>query len=159
MVSTTGIPHYNDCNTLSRQSSRLLHRRCLWSSAITISRPDGTAYCNAEFAIWQTSSIDCTFSFHCKSAAIRQSSPFDSQSALADKINRFLTEQADRLDKGCGCRFIGAFSNSAHTLDSMQLSERLFVLAACILASTVTMNYRSTLYIKILVCLRYRFYT
>ena len=31
----------------------------------------------------QTSLIDCTFSFHCKSAAIRQSSPFD---------------------KGCGCR-------------------------------------------------------
>ena len=99
-----GIPHYNDCNTLSRQFSRLLHRCCLWRSAITISRPDGTAYCNAEFAIWQTSSIDCTFSFHCKSAAIRQSSPFDSQSALADKINRFLTEQADMLDKGCGCR-------------------------------------------------------
>ena len=54
---------------------------------------------------------------------------------------------------------IPAFSNSAHTLDSVQLSERLFVLAACILASTVTMNYRSALYIKILVCLRYRFYT
>ena len=48
--------------------------------------------------------INCTFSFHCKGAAIRQSSPFDSQSALADKINRFLTEQADRPDKGCGCR-------------------------------------------------------
>ena len=31
----------------------------------------------------QTSPIDCTFSFRCKSAAIRQSSPFD---------------------KGCGCR-------------------------------------------------------
>ena len=25
-----GIPQYNDCNTLSRQSSRLLHRCCLW---------------------------------------------------------------------------------------------------------------------------------
>ena len=77
MVSIPGIPHYNDCNTLSRQSSRLLHRCCLWRSGITISRPDGPAYCNAEFAIWQTSSIDCTFSFHCKSAAIRQSSPFN----------------------------------------------------------------------------------
>ena len=52
----------------------------------------------------QTSFIDRTFSFRCKNAAIRQSSSFDSQSALADKINRFLTEQADRLDKGCGCR-------------------------------------------------------
>ena len=81
--TVAGIPHYNDCNTLSRQSSRLLHRCFLWRSAITISRPDGTAYCNAEFTIWQTSSIDCTFSFHCKSAAIRQSSPFN---------------------KGCGCR-------------------------------------------------------
>ena len=29
-----GIPHYNDCNTLSRQSSRLLHRCCLWRSGI-----------------------------------------------------------------------------------------------------------------------------
>ena len=29
-----GIPHYNDCNTLSRQSSRLLHRYCLWRSGI-----------------------------------------------------------------------------------------------------------------------------
>ena len=82
-VIIAGIPHYNACNTLLRQSSRLSHRRCLWRSAIIISRTDGTAYYNAEFAIWQTSSIDCTFSFHCKSAAIRQSSPFD---------------------KGCGCR-------------------------------------------------------
>ena len=45
-----GIPHYNDCNTLWRQSSRLLHRCCLWRNAITLSRRDGTAYCNAEFA-------------------------------------------------------------------------------------------------------------
>ena len=29
-----GIPHYNACNTLSRQSSRLLHKCCLWSSGI-----------------------------------------------------------------------------------------------------------------------------
>ena len=43
---------------------------------------------------------------------------------------------------------IPAFPNSTHALDSMKLSERLFVLAACILASRVTMNYRSTLYIK-----------
>ena len=64
------------------------------------------AVLNCEFANPQTSPIDCTFSFRCKSAAIRQSSPFDSQSALADKINRFLTEQADRPDKGCGCRIL-----------------------------------------------------
>ena len=128
--------------------SKVYVKRCKWYRLKTL-----------RVCLSQTSPIDCTFSFHCKSAAIRQSSSFDSQSALADKINRFLTEQADRLDKGCGCRFIGAFPNSAHTLDSVQLSERLFVLAACILASRITVNYRSTLYIKILVCLRYRFYT
>ena len=60
----------------------------------------------ASLLIANISPIDCTFSFRCKSAAIRQSSPFDSQSALADKINRFLTEQADRPDKGCGCRIL-----------------------------------------------------
>ena len=54
---------------------------------------------------------------------------------------------------------IPAFFNSAHTLDSMQLSERLFVLTACILTSTVTMNYRSAFYIKVFVCFCYRFYT
>jgi len=37
-----------------------------------------------------------------ESVAIHQSSTFDSQSAKADTINRFLTEQADRLDKVCG---------------------------------------------------------
>ena len=46
--------------------------------------------------------IVCTFSLRCKSTQIHQSATFDSQSALADKINRFLTEQADRLDKVCG---------------------------------------------------------
>ena len=46
--------------------------------------------------------IICTFSLRCKSTQIHQSATFDLQSALADKINRFLTEQADRLDKGCG---------------------------------------------------------
>ena len=70
-----GLPHYNDCNTLSRQSSRLLHRCCLWRNAITINRTDGTVYCNAEFAIWQTSPIDCTFSFHCKTLCGFLSSP------------------------------------------------------------------------------------
>ena len=33
-TGNAGLPHYNDCNTLSRQSSRLLHRCCLWRSGI-----------------------------------------------------------------------------------------------------------------------------
>ena len=62
------------------------------------------AILNYRVCLPQTSLINSTFSFHCKSAAIRQSSPFASQSAKADTINRSLTEQADRLDKGFGCQ-------------------------------------------------------
>ena len=54
---------------------------------------------------------------------------------------------------------IPAFANSAHTLDSVQLSERLFVFATRILASTVAMNDHSAFYIKVFVYLRYCFYT
>ena len=79
-----------------------------------------------------------------------------SQFCCIKLINLFLLQ---RRKPTFHSRIISAFPNSAHTLDSVQLSERLFVFATRILASTVAMNYRSAFYIKVFVCLRYRFYT
>ena len=78
-----------------------------------------------------------------------------SQFCCIKLINLFLLQRRKPALHPC---IIPAFPNSAHTLDSVQLSEYLFVFIARILASAIAVNYCSAFYIKILVCLRYRFY-
>ena len=53
---------------------------------------------------------------------------------------------------------IPALPNSAHTLNRMKLPERLFVFTARILTSGIAVNYHPVFYVKVFVCLRYRFY-
>ena len=50
---------------------------------------------------------------------------------------------------------IPAFPDTAHTLDSVQLSEYLFVFMARILTSSIAADYCSVFYVKVFVRLRY----
>ena len=50
---------------------------------------------------------------------------------------------------------IPAFPDTAHTLDSVQLSEYLFVFMARILTSSIAVDYCSVFYVKVFVRLRY----
>ena len=50
---------------------------------------------------------------------------------------------------------IPAFPDTAHTLDSVRLSEYLFVFMARILTSSIAVDYCSVFYVKVFVRLRY----
>ena len=76
---------------------------CNGATRIMLSSPEADRIkISCEFALQQTSLYRMHFFTSLQKYTNSSILAFDSQSVLADKINRFLTEQADRLDKVCG---------------------------------------------------------